>query len=201
MCEEVFSLVSLTVFFSNTEMSTVFLTESSPKSLYHSIQYSSRTIYLCWHYLTDAVRWETRTQNIKTILTLNSHWQIYVLFYHLREGKNQYEKAFGINSKDLFEALYRWESLCDLYWCIFFSVSFIKRCSCRRQVIITEIKTLECDIMNLIRLGSSVCVSGLMRRWWSSCIWWTLSGTSAAMTSSQRLTYHRSEASLTSEVQ
>ncbi|XP_052004470.1 acetylserotonin O-methyltransferase-like [Xyrauchen texanus] len=67
------------VVYSNTEMSTVFLTQSSPKSLYHSIQYSSRTIYLCWHYLTDAVR----------------------------EGKNQYEKAFGINSKDLFEAMYR----------------------------------------------------------------------------------------------
>ncbi|KAA0715364.1 Acetylserotonin O-methyltransferase [Triplophysa tibetana] len=65
--------------FSNTHMSTVFLIESSPKSLYHSIQYSSRTIYLCWHHLTDAVR----------------------------EGQNQYEKAFGINSKDLFEALYR----------------------------------------------------------------------------------------------
>ncbi|XP_067266045.1 acetylserotonin O-methyltransferase [Chanodichthys erythropterus] len=67
------------VLYSNTEMSTVFLTKSSPKSLYHSIEYSSRTIYLCWHYLTDAVR----------------------------DGKNQYEKAFGVNSKDLFEALYR----------------------------------------------------------------------------------------------
>ncbi|KAI7808389.1 hydroxyindole O-methyltransferase [Triplophysa rosa] len=60
-------------------MSTVFLIESSPKSLYHSIQYSSRTIYLCWHHLTDAIR----------------------------EGTNQYEKAFGRNSKDLFQALYR----------------------------------------------------------------------------------------------
>ncbi|CAM4599656.1 unnamed protein product [Leuciscus chuanchicus] len=69
------------VLYSNTEMSRVFLTKSSPKSLYHSIEYSSRTIYLCWHYLTDAVR----------------------------DGKNQYEKAFGTNSKDLFEALYRSE--------------------------------------------------------------------------------------------
>nr|AMK49335.1 hydroxyindole-O-methyltransferase [Labeo catla] len=68
-----------TVFYSNTEMSSVFLTKSSPTSLFHSIEYSSRTIYLCWHYLNDAVR----------------------------EGKNQYEKAFGVNSKDLFEALYR----------------------------------------------------------------------------------------------
>ncbi|XP_073702375.1 acetylserotonin O-methyltransferase [Garra rufa] len=68
-----------TVVYSNTEMSRVFLTKSSPTSLYRSIEYSSRTIYLCWHYLSDAVR----------------------------EGKNQYEKAFGVNSKDLFEALYR----------------------------------------------------------------------------------------------
>ncbi|KAM9710288.1 acetylserotonin O-methyltransferase [Menidia menidia] len=67
------------VFYSNTEQARVFLTRSSPLSLYQSIQYSSRTIYLCWHYLTDAVR----------------------------EGRNQYEKAFGVNSKDLFEALYR----------------------------------------------------------------------------------------------
>ncbi|XP_072253804.1 acetylserotonin O-methyltransferase [Leuresthes tenuis] len=67
------------VFYSNTEQASVFLTRSSPLSLYQSIQYSSRTIYLCWHYLTDAVR----------------------------EGRNQYEKAFGVSSKDLFQALYR----------------------------------------------------------------------------------------------
>ncbi|XP_072301175.1 acetylserotonin O-methyltransferase [Eucyclogobius newberryi] len=65
--------------YSNTEEARVYLTRSSPVSLYHSIQYSSKTIYLCWNYLTDAIR----------------------------EGKNQYEKAFGVNSRDLFEALYR----------------------------------------------------------------------------------------------
>ncbi|KAM4609400.1 acetylserotonin O-methyltransferase [Polymixia lowei] len=67
------------VLYSNTEQARVYLTSSSPLSLHHSIQYSSRTIYLCFHYLTDAVR----------------------------EGSNQYEKAFGVTSKDLFEALYR----------------------------------------------------------------------------------------------
>ncbi|KAM8748762.1 acetylserotonin O-methyltransferase [Acanthopagrus latus] len=67
------------VLYSNTEQASVYLTRSSPVSLYQSIQYSSRTIYLCWHHLTDAVR----------------------------EGRNQYEKAFGVNSKDLFQALYR----------------------------------------------------------------------------------------------
>uniref|UniRef100_A0A3Q3VWP5 Acetylserotonin O-methyltransferase n=1 Tax=Mola mola TaxID=94237 RepID=A0A3Q3VWP5_MOLML len=67
------------VLYSNTEQASIYLTRSSPLSLYQSIQYSSRTIYLCWHYLTDAVR----------------------------SGRNQYEKAFGVNSKDLFQALYR----------------------------------------------------------------------------------------------
>ncbi|XP_027001244.2 acetylserotonin O-methyltransferase [Tachysurus fulvidraco] len=67
--------------YSNTDMSTMFLTKSSPRSLHHSIEYCSNTIYLCWRYLKDAVR----------------------------EGRNQYEKAFGVNSKDLFEALYRSE--------------------------------------------------------------------------------------------
>ncbi|XP_022521392.2 acetylserotonin O-methyltransferase [Astyanax mexicanus] len=67
------------VLYSNTEMSSVFLTKSSPRSLYHSIDYNSNTMYLCWHYLPHAVR----------------------------EGKTQYEKAFGVSSKDLFEAVYR----------------------------------------------------------------------------------------------
>ncbi|XP_038862467.1 acetylserotonin O-methyltransferase-like [Salvelinus namaycush] len=67
--------------YSNTEQSSVYLTQSSPVSLTQSIHYSSKTIYLCWHYLTDAVR----------------------------EGSNQYEKAFGVKSEHLFEALYRSE--------------------------------------------------------------------------------------------
>ncbi|XP_026128647.1 acetylserotonin O-methyltransferase isoform X3 [Carassius auratus] len=67
------------VVYSNTEMSSMFLLKSSPRSLCQSIEYSSRTIYLCWHYLSDAVR----------------------------EGRNQYEKAFGVDSRDLFEAMYR----------------------------------------------------------------------------------------------
>nr|XP_046219379.1 acetylserotonin O-methyltransferase isoform X2 [Oncorhynchus gorbuscha] len=69
------------VTYSNTEQSSVYLTQSSPVSLTQSIHYSSKTIYLCWHYLTDAVR----------------------------EGSNQYEKAFGVKSEHLFEALYRSE--------------------------------------------------------------------------------------------
>uniref|UniRef100_A0A8B9KDD8 Acetylserotonin O-methyltransferase n=1 Tax=Astyanax mexicanus TaxID=7994 RepID=A0A8B9KDD8_ASTMX len=41
--------------YSNTEMSSVFLTKSSPRSLYHSIDYNSNTMYLCWHYLPHAI--------------------------------------------------------------------------------------------------------------------------------------------------
>lgn len=32
---------------------------------------------------------------------------IYVYIFVFREGTNQYEKAFGVSSKDLFKALYR----------------------------------------------------------------------------------------------
>ncbi|KAM9342241.1 acetylserotonin O-methyltransferase [Pholidichthys leucotaenia] len=67
------------VFYSNTEQASEFLTHSSPQSLCQSIDYSSKTIYVCWQYLTDAVR----------------------------SGRNQYEKAFGVSSADLFEAVYR----------------------------------------------------------------------------------------------
>ncbi|NWU96502.1 ASMT methyltransferase, partial [Upupa epops] len=65
----------------NTEISSTYLTKSSPKSQYHMLMYYSNTTYLCWHYLADAVR----------------------------EGRNQYERAFGISSKDTFGAVYRSE--------------------------------------------------------------------------------------------
>ncbi|XP_054830741.1 acetylserotonin O-methyltransferase [Eublepharis macularius] len=68
-------------FYGNTKISSLYLTKSSPKSQYHNLMYYSKTIYLCWHYLTDAVR----------------------------EGKNQSERAFGVSSHDIFEALYRSE--------------------------------------------------------------------------------------------
>ncbi|XP_077199451.1 acetylserotonin O-methyltransferase isoform X2 [Paroedura picta] len=68
-------------FYGNTEISHLCLTKSSPKSQYHNLMYYSKTIYPCWHYLTDAVR----------------------------EGKNQSERAFGVSSNEIFEALYRSE--------------------------------------------------------------------------------------------
>uniref|UniRef100_A0A8C5TCB2 Acetylserotonin O-methyltransferase n=1 Tax=Malurus cyaneus samueli TaxID=2593467 RepID=A0A8C5TCB2_9PASS len=63
----------------NTEISNIYLTKSSPKSQYHIMMYYSNTVYLCWQYLADAVR----------------------------EGRNQYERAFGISPKDPFGAMYR----------------------------------------------------------------------------------------------
>ncbi|XP_071404387.1 acetylserotonin O-methyltransferase isoform X2 [Pithys albifrons albifrons] len=65
----------------NAEISNIYLTKSSPKSQYHIMMYYSSTVYLCWQHLTDAVR----------------------------EGRRQYERAFGISSKDPFGAMYRSE--------------------------------------------------------------------------------------------
>uniref|UniRef100_A0A4W3JH60 Acetylserotonin O-methyltransferase n=1 Tax=Callorhinchus milii TaxID=7868 RepID=A0A4W3JH60_CALMI len=67
------------VLYGNTGISKIYLTKSSPKTLYHSIQYESQTIYRCWFYLTDAIR----------------------------EGKNQYKRAFGVSAEEIFDALYR----------------------------------------------------------------------------------------------
>ncbi|KAJ8350756.1 hypothetical protein SKAU_G00258860 [Synaphobranchus kaupii] len=60
--------------YSNTEMSKTYLTKSSLQSLYHSIQYNSKTIYLCWHYLTDAVR--SDEEMVKFMQLMNSIWNI-----------------------------------------------------------------------------------------------------------------------------
>ncbi|NWI16220.1 ASMT methyltransferase, partial [Crypturellus soui] len=68
-------------YYRNTEISNLYLTKPSPKSQYHIMMYYSNTVYLCWHYLTDAVR----------------------------EGRNQYERAFGLSPKDPFGAMYRSE--------------------------------------------------------------------------------------------
>ncbi|EHB11638.1 Hydroxyindole O-methyltransferase [Heterocephalus glaber] len=65
-------------FYGNTELPCTYLTSFGPKSQCHMLLYLSRTTYRCWGHLAEAVR----------------------------EGKNQYEKAFGISSHDLFTAIY-----------------------------------------------------------------------------------------------
>ncbi|XP_073422041.1 acetylserotonin O-methyltransferase-like [Dendrobates tinctorius] len=68
-------------YYSNTDVSTVYLVKSSPRSLSHMMSYYSQTTYMCWHFLPQAVR----------------------------EGKCQYERPFGVSSKELFEAIFRSE--------------------------------------------------------------------------------------------
>ncbi|XP_073422043.1 acetylserotonin O-methyltransferase-like isoform X2 [Dendrobates tinctorius] len=68
-------------YYSNTDVSTVYLVKSSPRSLFHMMSYYSQTTYMCWHFLPQAVR----------------------------EGKCQYERPFGVSSKELFEAIFRSE--------------------------------------------------------------------------------------------
>ncbi|XP_040279667.1 acetylserotonin O-methyltransferase-like isoform X2 [Bufo bufo] len=68
-------------YYSNTDVSTMYLVKSSPKTLYYMAMYLSKVTYMCWHFLPQAVR----------------------------EGKCQYERALGISSKELFEAVYRSE--------------------------------------------------------------------------------------------
>ncbi|MEE6469063.1 hypothetical protein FKM82_008486 [Ascaphus truei] len=68
-------------FYANTDLSSIYLTKSGPRSLYHMMMYLSHNSYKTWQFLPEAIR----------------------------DGKNQYERAFGISSKEIFDALYRSE--------------------------------------------------------------------------------------------
>ncbi|XP_068121735.1 acetylserotonin O-methyltransferase-like isoform X2 [Hyperolius riggenbachi] len=72
-------MVNNDAMYSNTEVSSVYLVKSSPKTLFHMMMHHSQTFYKCWHFLPQAIR----------------------------EGSSQYERALGIPSKDTFEVLYR----------------------------------------------------------------------------------------------
>ncbi|XP_028359554.1 acetylserotonin O-methyltransferase [Phyllostomus discolor] len=67
--------------YQNTELSSTYLVRSSPRSQHNMLLYLARTTYLCWAHLAQAVR----------------------------EGRNQYRKAFGVPSDELFSAIYRSE--------------------------------------------------------------------------------------------
>ncbi|KAG9465761.1 hypothetical protein GDO78_017761, partial [Eleutherodactylus coqui] len=66
--------------YSNTDISALYLVKSSPKTLYHTMLFHTQTLYMCWQFLTEAIR----------------------------EGKPQYERALG-TSEEVFETLYRTE--------------------------------------------------------------------------------------------
>ncbi|KAG8450574.1 hypothetical protein GDO86_003010 [Hymenochirus boettgeri] len=69
------------VTYKNTELSQVYLTKNSPKSLHPTIDFISKDMYPMANHLTDAVR----------------------------EGKCQYEKVIGMSSKEFFNCLFRSE--------------------------------------------------------------------------------------------
>ncbi|XP_069801324.1 acetylserotonin O-methyltransferase-like isoform X1 [Dendropsophus ebraccatus] len=68
-------------YYSNTDVSTLYMVKSSPRTLYYMIMYYSNSLYLYFQFLPQAVR----------------------------EGKSQYERALGLSTKESFEALYRSE--------------------------------------------------------------------------------------------
>ncbi|XP_063811751.1 acetylserotonin O-methyltransferase-like isoform X2 [Pseudophryne corroboree] len=70
-------------YYSNTDLSTTYLVKSSPKTMYPMMIFCTNTAYICWQFLPQAIR----------------------------EGKNQHERAFGVSSEDLFDALYRSEEM------------------------------------------------------------------------------------------
>ncbi|XP_068390198.1 acetylserotonin O-methyltransferase [Eschrichtius robustus] len=65
--------------YESTELASTYLARASPKSQRDMLLYTARTTYLCWGHLAAAVR----------------------------DGKNQYLKAFGVPSEELFTAIYR----------------------------------------------------------------------------------------------
>ncbi|XP_014850542.1 PREDICTED: acetylserotonin O-methyltransferase-like [Poecilia mexicana] len=70
-----------TALYSSTDVANLYLAKGSAKSLHDMIIYRSQTVYPLWNNLVDAIR----------------------------EGRNQYEKTFGLPSGHFFQAIYRSE--------------------------------------------------------------------------------------------
>ncbi|XP_027856982.1 acetylserotonin O-methyltransferase 2 isoform X3 [Xiphophorus couchianus] len=70
-----------TALYSSTDVANLYLAKGSAKSLHDMIIYRSQTVYPLWNNLADAIR----------------------------EGRNQYEKTFGLPSAHFFQAIYRSE--------------------------------------------------------------------------------------------
>ncbi|XP_047202222.1 acetylserotonin O-methyltransferase 2 isoform X2 [Girardinichthys multiradiatus] len=67
-----------TALYSSSDVANLYLAKGSAKSLHDMIIYQSQTIYPLWNNMVDAIR----------------------------EGRNQYEKTFGLPSDDVFQAIY-----------------------------------------------------------------------------------------------
>ncbi|XP_073920543.1 acetylserotonin O-methyltransferase [Castor canadensis] len=68
-------------YYRNSDMADTYLATGSPKTQCHMLRYLGTTTYRCWGHLPEAIR----------------------------EGKNQYMKAFGVPADQLFAAIYRSE--------------------------------------------------------------------------------------------
>ncbi|XP_074214822.1 acetylserotonin O-methyltransferase isoform X2 [Camelus bactrianus] len=68
--------------YGNTELASTYLARTGPRSQQNMLLYMARTTYTCWGHLAEAVR----------------------------EGRNQYLKAFGAPAEQLFTAIYRSEA-------------------------------------------------------------------------------------------
>ncbi|XP_031301893.1 acetylserotonin O-methyltransferase [Camelus dromedarius] len=68
--------------YGNTELASTYLARTGPRSQQNMLLYMARTTYACWGHLAEAVR----------------------------EGRNQYLKAFGVPAEQLFTAIYRSEA-------------------------------------------------------------------------------------------
>ncbi|KAM8977235.1 acetylserotonin O-methyltransferase-like [Pelodytes ibericus] len=80
-------LVNEEAVYTNTDISSKYLTKSSPKSLLHMMEFFSKSVNVSWRFLPDAIR----------------------------EGRPQYERAFRISSEDIFNAVYRSEDAMKLF--------------------------------------------------------------------------------------
>ncbi|KAB1252508.1 Acetylserotonin O-methyltransferase [Camelus dromedarius] len=67
-----------TAVYGNTELASTYLARTGPRSQQNMLLYMARTTYACWGHLAEAVR----------------------------EGRNQYLKAFGVPAEQLFTAIY-----------------------------------------------------------------------------------------------
>ncbi|XP_054979579.1 acetylserotonin O-methyltransferase [Sorex araneus] len=65
--------------YSNGQLASTYLVSGSPQGQLHMLRYLGSTVYPCWTHLADAVR----------------------------EGRNQYHRAFGVAADQLFSAIYR----------------------------------------------------------------------------------------------
>lgn len=93
--------------YSSTDVANLYLAKGSAKSLHDMIIYQSQTIYPLWNNIADAVRSVENRKPVKRtkhriLLVKTNRCSL-----SCREGKNQYEKTFGLPSEDVFQAIYR----------------------------------------------------------------------------------------------